>query len=704
MDLIEEKKKIILQLMNDKHYVPMKFKELVVILNVRKEDRGLLDIVLTELLNEGKITISKKGKYSIPQEEYRQGLFIGNEKGFGFVEVEGEEEDYFIPKGNVNGAFHHDMVLIAVDPIQTGKRKEGKVIKIISHEIREVVGYFQKNKSFGYVIPDNKKIFSDIYIAGKDTKGAVDGHKVVAKIKTYDTKDRKPEGVITEILGHVNDPGVDILSIVKNYDIPCEFPEEVMEQIENIPSEVAEEDKVGRFDIRGLQTVTIDGEDAKDLDDAITLTKEDGIYTLGVHIADVSHYVTENSPLDKEAVKRGTSVYLVDRVIPMLPHKLSNGICSLNQGEDRLALSCIMKINEKGEIVDHQVKETLINVDRRMTYTAVNDIITNKDEATIKQYEDFVPMFNLMAELSKILRDKRYKRGAIDFDFPECKIKLDEKGYPISIEPYDRNAATKIIEDFMLAANETIAEYFYWQQVPFVYRNHEKPDSDRMKALATFITNFGYSVKLSGEEVHPKEIQKLLNNIEGTPEEAMISRVTLRSMKRAEYTPECLGHFGLAAKYYTHFTSPIRRYPDLQIHRIIKECINGKMTDKHAEHYKSILPEVTKNCSTNERRADDAERDTEKLKQAEYMRGQIGEEFVGVISGVTNFGLYVELPNTIEGLVHVSNMCDDHYIYDEDSFSMTGEATKKTYKLGQPVRIRVEAADKLTRTIDFSLV
>lgn len=704
MDLIEEKKKIILQLMNDKHYVPMKFKELVVILNVRKEDRGLLDIVLTELLNEGKITISKKGKYSIPQEEYRQGLFIGNEKGFGFVEVEGEEEDYFIPKGNVNGAFHHDMVLIAVDPIQTGKRKEGKVIKIISHEIREVVGYFQKNKSFGYVIPDNKKIFSDIYIAGKDTKGAVDGHKVVAKIKNYGTKDRKPEGVVTEILGHVNDPGVDILSIVKNYDIPCEFPEEVMEQIENIPSEVAEEDKVGRFDIRGLHTVTIDGEDAKDLDDAITLTKEDGIYTLGVHIADVSHYVTENSPLDKEAVKRGTSVYLVDRVIPMLPHKLSNGICSLNQGEDRLTLSCIMKINEKGEIVDHQVKETLINVDRRMTYTAVNDIITNKDEATIKQYEDFVPMFNLMAELSKILRDKRYKRGAIDFDFPECKIKLDEKGYPISIEPYDRNAATKIIEDFMLAANETIAEYFYWQQVPFVYRNHEKPDSDRMKALATFITNFGYSVKLSGEEVHPKEIQKLLNNIEGTPEEAMISRVTLRSMKRAEYTPECLGHFGLAAKYYTHFTSPIRRYPDLQIHRIIKECINGKMTDKHAEHYKSILPEVTKNCSTNERRADDAERDTEKLKQAEYMRGQIGEEFVGVISGVTNFGLYVELPNTIEGLVHVSNMCDDHYIYDEDSFSMTGEATKKTYKLGQPVRIRVEAADKLTRTIDFSLV
>lgn len=704
MNIIEEKKKIILDLMSDKTYVPMKFKELAIILNVKKEDRKLLDIVLSELVDEGKIALSKRGKYSLPKEEHVQGLFISNERGFGFVEVEGEEQDYFIPESKVNGAFHHDMVVISVDPIQTGKRKEGRVIKILSHEIREVVGLFEKSKSFGYVIPDNQKISSDIYVAGKDTMGAVDGHKVVVKLTDYGTKGRKPEGVITEILGHRNDPGVDILSIVKNYDIPTEFPEDVMKQVENIPDEVREEDKVGRKDIRDWQTVTIDGEDAKDLDDAITLTKENGMYTLGVHIADVSHYVVENSPLDKEAVKRGTSVYLVDRVIPMIPHKLSNGICSLNQGVDRLALSCIMKINEKGEIIDHEVAETLINVDARMTYTVVKEIIADENPETIGRHKKLVPMFKLMAELSSILRKKRYNRGAIDFEFPECKIKLNEKGKPIVIEPYERNVATKIIEDFMLAANETIAEDFYWQQVPFVYRNHEEPDSDKMSQLTAFIMNFGYSVKISNEQVHPKELQKLLDRIEGTPEESLISRITLRSMKRAEYTPECKGHFGLAAKYYSHFTSPIRRYPDLQIHRIIKECINGKMTEKHAEHFKHILPEVTKNCSMTERRADDAERDTEKLKKAEYMRSQIGEEFVGVISGVTGFGLYVELPNTVEGLVHVSNMNDDHYIYDESTYSMTGERTGKTYKLGQPVKIRVERADKVTRTIDFSFV
>lgn len=704
MKELEEKKKIILELMNDKHYVPMKFKELAIILNVKKEDKSLLNEVLTQLIGEGKITLSKRGKYDIAKEQYVKGLFISNEKGFGFVEVEGEEEDYFIPAGNVNGAFHHDMVLIAVSPKQQGKRKEGKVLKILSHEIREIVGFFQKSKSFGYVLPDNQKIANDIYVAGKDTMGAVDGHKVVVKITDYGTNGRKPEGVITEILGHANDPGVDILSIVKDYDIPAEFPEEVMKQVERIPDEVTEAEKIGRKDIRSWQTVTIDGEDAKDLDDAITLSKENGIYTLGVHIADVSHYVIENSPLDKEAVKRGTSVYLVDRVIPMLPHKLSNGICSLNHNVDRLALSCIMKINSKGEIIDHEVVETLINVDKRMTYTAVKEIIADKNPETIAEYSELVSMFELMAELSAILRKRRYGRGAIDFDFPECKVKLNDKGYPISIEPYDRNVATKIIEDFMLAANETIAEDFFWQQAPFVYRNHDEPEPERMEQLATFIRNFGYSVKMSNDQIHPKELQKLLEKIEGTPEEALISRITLRSMKRAEYTPECKGHFGLASKYYSHFTSPIRRYPDLQIHRIIKECINGKMTEKHIEHYKSILPEVTKNCSMTERRADDAERDTEKLKKAEYMRGLIGETFEGVISGITGFGVYVELPNTVEGLVHVSNMCDDHYIYDEASYSMIGERTKKTYKLGQTVEIRVEAADKLSRTIDFSFV
>ena len=704
-DIIEEKKKVLMSLMNDKHYVPMKFKELAVILNVKKEDRKLLDFVLSELVNEGKITISKRGKYSLPKETYVKGIFISNEKGFGFVEVEGEEEDYFIPEKNIGGAFHHDTVLVAVEPFSTGKRKEGKVIKVLSHEISEVVGYFQKNKSFGYVLPDNNRISSDIYIPGKYTMGAVQGHKVVVKITDYGSKDRKPEGKVIEILGHVNDPGVDILSIVKGYNIPCEYPKEVMEQIENIPEEVQEKDKEDRLDIRDWQTVTIDGEDAKDLDDAITLKKEDGIYTLGVHIADVSHYVVENSPLDKEAKERGTSVYLVDRVIPMLPHKLSNGICSLNQGVDRLALSCIMKINENGEVIDHQVAETVVNVDRRMTYTAVNEIITNKNPDTMNEYSELVPMFQLMAELSSIIREKRYGRGAIDFDFPECKITLDEKGYPVSIKPYDRNAATKIIEDFMLMANETIAEYYFWQQIPFVYRNHEKPDSDRMKQLSLFITNFGYHVKMSKDEVHPKELQKLLKSIEGTPEEAMISRVTLRSMKRAEYTPECLGHFGLAAKYYCHFTSPIRRYPDLFIHRIISKYLENdfNVSEDFKEKYSVLAHDVASCSSEREKEATKVEREAEKLKKAEFMESHIGEEFEGIVSSVTSFGMFVELESTVEGLVRFCDMGNEYFEYDENNKILIGENTGKTYKVGDRVNIKVKNASKELRQIDFEL-
>ncbi len=708
MDIINEKKKIILELMSDKTYVPMKFKELVVVLNVKKEDRPLLDIVLSELITEGKITLTKRGKYMLPQEEYIQGLFISNERGFGFVEVEGQDEDYFIPEGNVNGAFHHDMVLITVEAGQSGRRKEGKVVKILSHEITEVVGLFQKNKGFGYVLPDNQKISSDIYVAEKDMKGAVTGHKVVVRLKDYGSKGRKPEGEIIEILGHKNDPGVDILSVIKKYDIPEQFPEAVMEQVERIPDRVLESElnlsKDGRMDLRGLLTVTIDGEDAKDLDDAITLTKEEGYYKLGVHIADVSHYVKENSALDKEAVRRGTSVYLVDRVIPMLPHKLSNGICSLNQGEDRLALSCLMTIDEKGKIVNYQIAETLINVNHRMSYTDVNQIVSFNNPEVIEKYQDAADMFYLMSELADLLRERRFSRGSVDFDLPECKIKLDDQGRPIEIVPYDRNKATRIIEDFMLAANETVAECFYWLKIPFVYRNHEKPDEQRMDQLTQFIENFGYSIKKSDNLVHPKELQKLLKRIEGTPQEAMISRVTLRSMKRAEYTPQCIGHYGLAATYYCHFTSPIRRYPDLQIHRIIKTWLHNRMDDKQIRHYNSILPEVTKNCSAYERRADEAERDTEKMKKAEYMRSFIGEEYDGVISSVTGFGIYVELENTVEGLVHVSNMMDDHYVFDEATYSMTGERTRKTYKLGQQIRIRVEGADKMTGNVDFSIV
>lgn len=703
MEMLEKQKKVLLDLMNDKFYVPMKIKELAVLLNVSKERRGELEAVLDELVKEGKVSLSKRGKYSIAREKHITGVFTSHEKGFGFVTVEGEEEDYFIPASKVNGAFHLDTVEISVEPMQTGKRKEGRVIKVISHEITEIIGYFQKSKSFGYVLPDNTKIAEDIYIPGKCVNGAVTGHKVVVEITDYGREGRKPEGKVKEIIGHINDPGVDIISVVKAYDIPTEYPTEVMEQIAEYPEEVPESEKEGRLDIRKWQTVTIDGEDAKDLDDAITVSKDGNLYRLGVHIADVSNYVTEGSPLDKEALKRSTSVYLVDRVIPMLPHKLSNGLCSLNQGVDRLALSCIMEIDSKGNIVGHQIAETVINVDRRMSYTKVKEILEDKNEEAISEYKELVPMFELMEELAGILRKKRHARGAIDFDFPECKIKLDEKGKPVEIKPYERNTATKIIEDFMLAANETVAEDFFWQELPFVYRNHEKPDSDRMKQLAIFINNFGYSLRVSNEEVHPKEIQKLLEKVEGTDEEPLISRITLRSMKRAAYTPECLGHFGLSAKYYTHFTSPIRRYPDLQIHRIIKENLHGELNEKRIKHYNSILTDVTKLCSTNERRADDAERETDKLKKVEYMRDFIGEEFDGVISGITNYGIYVELPNTVEGMVHVSNMKDDHYNYVENTYSMVGELTGREYKLGQAVRICVEDTDKITKTIDFSI-
>ena len=445
--------------------------------------------------------------------------------------------------------------------------------------------------------------------------------------------------------------------------------------------------------------VTIDGEDSKDLDDAVSLTKENDIYHLGVHIADVSHYVKEDSPLDKEALKRGTSVYLVDRVIPMIPHQLSNGICSLNEGCDRLALSCLMDIDMKGNIIGHKICESVINVNRRMTYTSVKKILEDNDKEECAKYSELVDMFKLMQECADILRKKRFKRGSIDFDFPESKIILDKDGRPVDIKPYDRNVATKLIEDFMLAANETVAEDYFWQEVPFLYRTHENPDPEKILKLSTFINNFGYSMHIT-DEIHPKELQKLLEKIAGSDEENLISRLTLRSMKKAKYTAECIGHFGLAAKYYCHFTSPIRRYPDLQIHRIIKECLHGGMSEKRKLHYDKILPDVAEQASATERRADEAERDTDKLKMVQYMSAHIGEYFDGVISGVTNWGIYVELPNTIEGMVSVNNM-RGYYVFDENHYEMFNETTHQTYKLGQKVRVVVVDTNAISRTIDF---
>lgn len=701
--MFENRKKVIYDFICEKEYTPMKLKEMAVLLQVSKEDRKELSMILDKLLEEGKIEVTKRGRYKKNEAAGIVGTFVGNQRGFGFVEVEGEDADIFIPESETNGAFHKDTVEVILSPVQGGKRREGSISKVVSRGIKEIVGTFQKSKNFGFVIPDNLKLTKDIFIPLERSKGAVDGHKVVAEVTDYGSRSKKPEGKIIEILGHVNDPGTDIISIVRGFELPTEFPEKVLNQAMAASAEVTSADMAGRMDIREWQTVTIDGEDAKDLDDAITITKEGDQYTLGVHIADVTNYVQEKSALDVEALKRGTSVYLVDRVIPMLPHKLSNGICSLNAGTDRLALSCIMTIDKKGTVIGHKIAETVIKVDRRMTYTSVKKILEDKDEEEIKTYEELVPMFMLMEELAKILREKRRKRGSIDFDFPETKIILDKQGHPLEIKPYERNTATKIIEDFMLIANETVAQDYFWQELPFVYRTHDNPDPEKIQKLAMFINNFGYSIKISQDEVHPKELQKLLEKIEDTPEEPLISRLTLRSMKQARYTTASTGHFGLSAQYYCHFTSPIRRYPDLQIHRIIKDNLRGRMNEKRIRHYESILPEVATQSSQTERRADEAERETDKLKKVEYMEQHVGEVFEGVISSLTGWGIYVELPNTIEGMVHITNLKDDYYIYNENTYELVGEKTGNTYKLGQKLRIKVMATDRLLRTIDFEL-
>ena len=695
----EKRKKVIYDLICDDLYVPMKLKEIAMLLQIPREQRNELKEVLEALEADGKIYVSKKGKYVKGQPQYLKGIFQANLRGFGFVLRE-DEEDVFIPEENINGAFQGDEVEFLITKSPEGRRKEGKIVRVVSHGTTKVIGLYEKSKSFGFVRPDNQRFLKDIYIPAGKEKGAMTGHKVVVELTSYVGEKMKPEGKVVEIIGHINDPGTDIMSIVKGYDMPVEFPEKVLNQAERVGKDVSEADMAGRMDLRDWQMVTIDGEDAKDLDDAVSLTEVENGWKLGVHIADVTNYVQEKSALDREALKRGTSVYLADRVIPMLPHKLSNGICSLNAGENRLALSCIMTVDKKGEIVDHVIAETVIRVDQRMSYTSVAKILEAQDEQERQKYEKLVPMFEQMAEVSGLLRERRKKRGAIDFDFPETKMILDEQGRPVELKPYERNVATKMIEDFMLAANETVAEEYFWREIPFLYRTHEAPEEDKVKKLSTFINNFGYHIHM-GNEIRPKEIQKLLEKVEGTPQEALISRLALRSMKQARYTPENAGHFGLAAQYYTHFTSPIRRYPDLQIHRIIKENLRGRLSDDRMAHYEKILQEVATQSSEMERRAEEAERESVKLKKVEYMQDRIGEEFEGVISGITKWGAYVELPNTIEGLVHVVNMKDDHYEYREEQYELVGEHFRNVYKLGQRVRVRVLGADRLQRTIDF---
>lgn len=700
----EKRKNLICELVADEAYVPMKEKELAAFMQVRAEDRGQLREVLRALLSEGRIDKNEQGRYVKPDGERPVGIFIRHVKGFGFVEVEGLAEDFYIPAEHTMGAFHLDRVQIAPLTDGGGKRREAAVIRILEHEMKQLVGTYEQSQNFGFVIPDNTKIGTDVFVPKERSKGAVTGAKVVVELTSYGDESHKPEGRVVEILGHINDPGVDIISVVRGFGLPTEFGEKVLHQAERVPETVSEADMAGRMDLRNLQMVTIDGEDAKDLDDAVSLYRDEkGLYRLGVHIADVTNYVQENSALDWEALERGTSVYLVDRVIPMLPHRLSNGICSLNAGVDRLALSCLMTIDAKGEVRDYQIAETVICVNRRMSYNGVKKILEDHDEEECKAYEPFVPMLEQMRELSAILRDRRHKRGSIDFDFAESKIILDGEGHPVDIRPYERSVATRMIEDFMLAANETVAQYFYWLELPFVYRTHEKPDSDKIRKLATFIRNFGYRIKVTGEEIHPKEIQKLLDQIADTKEETMISRLTLRSMQQAKYTVECTGHFGLAFQHYCHFTSPIRRYPDLQIHRIIKEQLRGKLTKERIERYEERLPEVAKHSSKMERRAAEAERETDRIKKAEYMEDHIGEIWEGVISGITQWGLYVELHNTVEGLLHVSALSGDYFYYDEEACEMVGKESGVVYKLGQRLTIRVKNADRLTGTVDFEL-
>ena len=621
------------------------------------------------------------------------------------METGEDEEDIFIPADSVNTALHQDKVQVLLKKDQKpGKRREGAVLKILERSTSEVVGTFQREGDYGFVVCDNQKLSRDVYISAKNSHGVRDGEKVVAQIIDYGTERRKPEGKITEVLGSIHAPGTDILAIVKSFNIPSEFPVRVMNQAMRVPDHVLDADWDGREDLTGLMTVTIDGEDAKDLDDAVSLTKEGNIYHLGVHIADVSNYVQGGSAIDKEALKRGTSVYLADRVIPMLPERLSNGICSLNQGVDRLALSCLMDIDGQGNIVAHKITESVIRVDRRMSYEQVRSILEDGETETSREYREFVPMFFLMRELSQLLRSRRHHRGSIDFEFPESKIILNGAGRAIDVRPYEANCATEIIEDFMLMANETVAREYCKGEYPFVYRTHENPDSEKVEELLTLLHHQGIQVRKSREEITPKEIQEILESIQGLPNETMISRLTLRTMKQAKYTTECSGHFGLAARYYCHFTSPIRRYPDLQIHRIIRDNLRGRLQrEGKTEHYREILEEVARQSSVCERRAQEAERESDKLKKAEYMSYHLGEEFDGIISGVTGYGLYVELSNTVEGLVHVTSLRDDYYEFDQEAYELRGQLTKKIYHLGQKVRVRVADADAMKRTVDFTL-
>ncbi len=696
----------LIDFMREEAYKPMNSSELEKIFDVKKSGIKGFKNLLKDMELEGLIVQNRTEHYGVTE---RMGLVVGklqgHAKGFGFVMSEEERPDIFIPATFMSGAMNGDKVIAKVTREENGGKKcEGEIIRILTRANKTIIGTYEDSKNFGFVVADDVRIQQDVFVP-KSMRGKANSKDVViVEITQWPENRRNPEGKIIEILGRKEDKGVDILTVIKKHKLPEEFPQAVLDFAEKIPEIVPEEEYENRRDLRNIKMVTIDGEDAKDLDDAVSLEiLENGNYHLGVHIADVSHYVREKNPLDNEALERATSVYLIDRVIPMLPKKLSNGVCSLNPKVDRLALSCFMEIDKTGKVVDHEIFESVIKTNERMTYTDVTKILRDKDEATIKKYEYLYDDFKAMNELFEILNKRRLQRGAIDFDFQESKIILNENGKPIDIQPYERAVANKIIEEFMLICNETVAEHMFWLKLPFVYRVHEAPDTEKLEHFNEFVHNLGYVIKW-GSEVHPKELQKIIEEVKGKKEETVVSTLLLRSLKQARYSPECVGHFGLAAKYYCHFTSPIRRYPDLMIHRIIKEHLHGKIDEKRNKKLIGIVDYASVQSSEMERVAQQAEREVDDLKKAEYMLDKIGEEYSGIISSVTNFGIFIELPNTIEGLVHISDLSDDYYVFDDKHLCLIGERGKKIYRLGDEVNIRVEKIDMASHEIYFAIV
>ncbi len=697
----------IIELMNDGSYKPSSKEELAVAFDIGRKYLEEFYGVIYAMEKEGIIVKTSNGKYGLIDNDHLvTGKLQGHEKGFGFlISKDKSRDDVFIPAENMNGAMHGDQVIVSITRREKeGKREEGEIIRILERANNIVVGTYESNKNFGFVVPDDRKIGYDIFIPKTRTKGAKSNQKVVVEISTWPKARRNPEGKIVEILGFLSEKGTDILSIIRQFDLPEEFPEDVKRIAESIPQEIDQEEAKRRVDLRDLNAFTIDGADAKDIDDAVSIEiMENGNYNLGVHIADVSHYVKRNSILDKEAFNRGNSVYLIDRVIPMLPKELSNGICSLNPGVDRFTLSVFMEIDKNGKVLDNQIVEGIINSKQRLVYTDVSDFLENDDPEAKEKLKNVAEELKLMEELMDILYKKREIRGSIDFDFPETEIILDEKGIPVEIKRRERRIADKLIEEFMLVCNETIGERFFWTELPFLYRTHDEPSADKIAAFSKIIHNFGYTIK-GHQEIHPKELQLLSKEIRGKKEEPLLSTLMLRSMKKAVYSSEPGIHFGLAAQYYSHFTAPIRRYSDLVVHRIIKDHINGRLDAKIIRSLEKSLPEVADQTSMTEKRAEDAEREVEDMKKAQYMQKHIGEEFDGIISSLTNFGIFIQLENTIEGLVHFNNMIDDYYHFDEENYHIIGERTKKLYKLGDQVRVKVTNSDVVKRDIDFEIV